>query len=481
MKSVVVQGPKVPSIKQVPFRSFVVVSLLFSLFLASFSSNPGLTLACMATLTFLVLALWRPGEPPILFFAAGYQWAQVSAKVFHANYRDVPISELYSLAPDMVGRATLLSLAGLVVLAAGMWMAVRHFRAAQITNIHRRAETLSLDRVFIAYLVVGVASGVLSFGAWYVLALSQILLAIAAVKWVLFFLLSYLVFRRWRRLYYVPIAFVLEIVSGIGFFAGWQTVFFVCAIALMASKVSNRRLLWVVSILAVLLLSFALAWTGIKREFRAYLNQGSGEQVTLRSPAEMIGTFASMVSTLEANAFDDSVDNLLERLAYVDFFAAILSRVPAHIPHTDGALWGQAVLHVLTPRLLFPGKDVLPSDSQMTREYTGLPVSDFGTSISMGYLAETYVDFGAYLMFVPIAMLGMAWGGILRYFMAREGMSVMGYAFATTVLIHAAQFEITSIKLVGSVLMKFIVLALVSAFASEPLLRALRSRGPGGR
>ena len=37
----------------------------------------------------------------------------------------------------------------------------------------------------------------------------------------------------------------------------------------------------------------------------------------------------------------------------------------------------------------------------------------------------------------------------------------MGYAFATALLINANKFEITSLKLLGGVLMKFIVLALL--------------------
>ena len=50
-------------------------------------------------------------------------------------------------------------------------------------------------------------------------------------------------------------------------------------------------------------------------------------------------------------------------------------------------------------------------------------------------------------------------------------MAVVGYAFATTLLINANQFEITSLKLLGGVLMKFIVLALLLRFAMPVLNR----------
>jgi hypothetical protein len=63
------------------------------------------------------------------------------------------------------------------------------------------------------------------------------------------------------------------------------------------------------------------------------------------------------------------------------------------------------------------------------------------------------------------------------YFVSRARLLVVGYAFATALLIHANQFEVTSLKLLGSVVMKFIVLALLLRFAM-PVLNRWMQRAP---
>jgi hypothetical protein len=93
-----------------------------------------------------------------------------------------------------------------------------------------------------------------------------------------------------------------------------------------------------------------------------------------------------------------------------------VSRVPEVLPHEDGAIMWSALRHMVTPRILFPDKDVLPSDSELVRKYTGIPVAgaDQNTSIAFGYAAESYVDFGIPLMFVPSILYGCLMGLLYR-------------------------------------------------------------------
>ena len=157
------------------------------------------------------------------------------------------------------------------------------------------------------------------------------------------------------------------------------------------------------------------------------------------------------------------MEPLFQRIAYTDFFAATLDYVPAHIPYERGALWGTAIQHVLKPRILFPSKPRLLSDSEVTMRYTGLfMASDAeGTSISLGYMGESYADFGPVGMFGVVLILGIGWGLMYAYFVRRAHVPVLGLAVALSVLIGAYKFEIASIKLLGGVLMKFLVLAVL--------------------
>ena len=94
-----------------------------------------------------------------------------------------------------------------------------------------------------------------------------------------------------------------------------------------------------------------------------------------------------------------SVDQLLRRLTYVDFFAVVLTYVPSQMPHENGALFWDAVSRPFMPRLFFPDKEVI-DDFVRSNLYTGgVAAISEGTSISLGYVAESYIDFGAVGMF----------------------------------------------------------------------------------
>jgi hypothetical protein len=89
--------------------------------------------------------------------------------------------------------------------------------------------------------------------------------------------------------------------------------------------------------------------------------------------------------------------------------ALAIARVPKILPHTDGALFMAALTHVVTPRIFFPDKGELVSDSDMVRKYSGVAVAgrETNTSIAFGYAAESYIDFGVPLMFAPVLAFGV--------------------------------------------------------------------------
>ena len=99
-----------------------------------------------------------------------------------------------------------------------------------------------------------------------------------------------------------------------------------------------------------------------------------------------------------ASSFGNATQGMLDRLSYVDFFAVVLETVPSQLPHENGALWLDAITRPFMPRLFFPSKTVI-DDSERTNYYTGLGVAgaEEGTSISLGYVAESYIDFGGHI------------------------------------------------------------------------------------
>jgi hypothetical protein len=118
----------------------------------------------------------------------------------------------------------------------------------------------------------------------------------------------------------------------------------------------------------------------------------------------------------DSHEFWWNLDFLVDRLWTVYYPALAVARVPSTLPHSDGEILGAALRHIFMPRLLFPEKPVLESDSEMVRKYAGVWVAgaDLGTSIAFGYVAESYVDFGVPLMFVPVLIWGIVVGASYR-------------------------------------------------------------------
>ena len=143
-----------------------------------------------------------------------------------------------------------------------------------------------------------------------------------------------------------------------------------------------------------------------------------------------------------------------------------------------------AIKHVLLPRFLFPNKPAL-DDSARASYYTGIEVAgvEEGTSIGIGYMGESYIDFGPIGMFVPILCLGLFYGLIYRFFVNHHPVKVVGFAMATAILIFGAYtIETSNVKLFGGNLMSLIVIGFFAKFGAPflwPLITAQRTPGRG--
>lgn len=446
-----------------PFPASVVLLLSGAgIILGLLMPSPEIGAATLGVVPILVKLLWRPGETPILLFAIGFQWLQVSAIVFHSTLLGVPVETL-SPAPRAAD-AVLLGLAALLAVSLGIRTGLRRLPVVGPYLTWPGDAVISIRRLTGLYLVLAVFAWALPTMMWRVLPVAQILLALAELRWVLFFALGQLTLRRRRARWLFFAAFLLEVAAGVGFFSGFKTPIFVALLALLTARPHltwRNAALGIASAGAVLYLM--LAWTAIKGDYREYLNSGSRQQLVLVSRSDRLATFANSMRAVGLQELGASVDPLLSRLAYVEFLARVLDYVPAHRPHAHGDLWLKSLAHVATPRVLFPDKAVLPSSSELTMEYTGLQLASGrqGTSISMGYVAESYIDFGFYGIWVPLLLLGIGWGYMYRHCLRHAGRGAIGYGFATTLLLNAYQFEMSGIMLLGGVLMKFLVFAMI--------------------
>lgn len=450
--------------------------------LALASANAGLTVASILLAYVLVKLLWRPGEPPVLLYAMGFQWVQASILIFFADLQNVTLEEMgadnLEAGGDMIGAATWLTLMSLLVIALGIRLAVgpnRKFEAQPA--LETITAQLQVQRLFYASLGAIALSSVLTAFSFSVAGLSEPVRGLVLIRWVIYYLLAYTVFSQRRGYQQLTIVLAVELSIGfLGFFSDFRTVLIMTLMAAMAAPnalhgVRFRSVVAIVTLTA----SLGVVWQSIKSDYRNFLNQGSMGQEILVSPSDQFMELVTLIGGLTPENLMAGARSLIYRIQFVDFFGATMGIVPKYIPYENGKLWFEAIEHVLAPRLFNPSKPVI-NDSDRTTEYSGINVArgEEGSSISMGYIAETYIDFGPVAMVIPLFVWGLWVGWVYRILTRSARYPPFAYGCAAALITqNAALVEQSNIKMVGSMLVGFIVLYLVQKYLAGKLLHML--------
>ncbi len=444
-------------------RWLVLIGILFSIPAAT-APNHDLTVTGIWLPVLLAILLWRRGEVPVLLFVVLMQWIKVFTKAFNADVQGVDLYALFG-GPEL-SQAIWLSAGGLIAFATGMRVTTIGMHPPKYQQVMREIQEFSLGALWKFFLATFALSMVAEQASGFSGQIRQIALALSSFEWVAFFVLSYAVVARRTGYIYLAAALALELVSTIGgFFADFKQPFFILFMVVVGvvQRVDLPRVL-LASAIVIVTLVMGVVWSVIKIDYRDYVSGYSGAQSVVVPWGERVSYLADSVTSLDSYDFQKGVDLLVKRVAYVDFFARTLKWVPNVVPHEEGRLVGGAIKHIVTPRLLFPNKPPLESDTDRTSRYTGIEFhSAMQTSIGFGFMTEAYVDFGPVWMFVPIFALGIITGGIYRYFL-RSSSPIFGYGFSIPVLLVVAQTEIGFNKILGGMLMGSIVMALVARY-----------------
>src|SRR6266404_1253378 len=417
----------------------------------AFSANRILTPVSIIILTCCIQLLWRRGEPPVLVFACAMQWLQATAVIFYTNFYNVSLEQAGG-GPELE-TATWLSVTAVLVLTLGMRLALLRCRRSQHVQLVAEVFRVNIGKAFIFYIVSFAIATVAGRVAFEVPGFTQLIYALIALKWTAVFVLAYSVIEQRAGYVFLAIVVILELAVGLlGFFAGFKSIFFVLLVVALASPFAfrGRRLALTVSTVLALIF-FGVVWSAVKNDYREFLNQGSGQQEVVVSVEQRINNLGDLMTGFTWDNFTDGFDAMILRVSYVRLFALTLMNVPAAVPYEHGSLWLGALRHIITPRLFFPEKAAI-SDSDRTILYAGVQVAseERGTSIGIGYVAESYVDFGPFWMFAPIFLLGIFYGLIYRMFVIDSRSKLIWTAIASAILIFGAYtIEVSNIKIVG--------------------------------
>lgn len=417
--------------------------------------------------------LSREPGPPIVAAAFSMQWLQVMAALVYLAASGRQIGDLRTVDYRPM---VLIGLGCVVVLFSGFYLAAGFGRFKRFRERKALLLPWSTNRIAITYLSTVAASGLLQELAWSTPGLTQPLLVFSRIRYVfLYFVVTRLITVRTSWPWIAALLFTELTLGFSGFFAEFREPLVIVAIAVLGTMDRRRARTWVIVVsLATLGVFSAVVWTAIKPIIRT-------NYMALVSRTERLGaalTVTGATFTLGGPYWRWQSDAMVSRIWAVHFPALALKRVPSIVPHQNGAiLWG-AVQNILAPRLFFPDKPALPSQSDEVRDYAGVWVAgrESNTSHAFGYAAESYVDFGVPFMFLPVflwgALLGLAYRWLrnhLRYDELRTGVTIVLF-WATL-----SSYEASWAMMIGPALTVTVVLGGGAALVDRFIWRTSRA------
>lgn len=459
-------------------RPLFIIPTAFVLFLA-FGLGPNYQFALLACAVLIAgtFLLWRPGEAQILLFLFCFQWLQPTVAVFYANLRGMTLVEFMHDFPG-IEFATTLVLLGLFFLALGIRLGAGRQLALQIVRFQDTIRRIPPTRWLWMHLVTLAVSSAALLLALAVPGLSQPLLALANFKWATFLIFTIATFARsdgprviWLAIFCIEFAMSLG-----GYFSSFKSVFLFTLIAMTAISVRLKAKQVVGgTITAAVMLTVGLYWTAIKGDYRQFVGGGSNQQVVAISQGQAVLKMVELVGEVTSDQLPQSVGRLVHRFSEIDVFSAVTVYVPSVVPHEWGTLWLDAISRPFMPRILFPNKAVI-DESELTNRYSGVEYAgtEQGTQVAMGYMADSYIDFGEFGMMGIILLFGYFVGATYRWLANHAaGSGLLGAGLASATFIQLASIGISSAKLVSGIVVSLLVAGLVLNFVVPRYLRWL--------
>lgn len=384
-------------------------------------------------------------------------WAVVAILIPYAELSSKLLIELSKYGQSDIRLASWLGLIALTFYLLGIQSMTSALQIVSLEKLHSILQKYNGRKIIIIYIIVSLLTAVLGSSIIHIPG-AQLFLSIGYMKWVLLTLLiAHTAVTNSNKTLVVFIITLEVLLSFSGFWAAFKDYILVAigAYLMLSPKLSFKAYIMLGAIfLATIFIS--VVWTYSKGEYRKYLTGGERSQIIVQQGQfQNIFKFIDIVkrdfsSTNFSTSFSIGMENLVYRISYVEFLALTIKQVPTYIPHQNGLLLESAFEHVLKPRILFPDKKPI-YDSELTSKYTGVQFSgaDLGTSFSLGTVAESYVDFGKYYMFIPIFFFGLWIGWMYKYFIVNGYNIIWGMCYSAPIFQFAWSFPVPTSKFLG--------------------------------
>jgi hypothetical protein len=445
---------------------------------ASLSTNFLISLSAITVPFILIRLLWKENESPLLLFAFLMQWLAITIKVFYANYANTLFDDIdLHRYPDFIEKAYYLALGGLVSMALGAHLVIRSFNLQDNKPMLYYTKEFNKNKLIRLYILTIIATPILLRLSFSLGGLQQPVTKIIEYKWSLFYIFLLYSFENNSAKIFISIFLIEFILSLTGFFSAFKDYFLVGGIGITVIYKNRFKISYLLPCIVLIIgaIYMLIAWSYIKPAYRAFLNEGTSKQINLKSNTESLSKIIDLTTSIDSTAIKEGFESIINRISYIDFLSGTLSNVPSQVAHTEGELWKGALEKVLKPRLFFPGKAAI-DDSEKARLYTGSTYAgaDQGTSISLGYYAESYVDFGETGMIYMLFVFGLLIGFIYRYVMIKSPNILIGTALLIPFFFTIYGYEKALDKIFAALFLYLIVYIIIKSFFLEKILAYLR-------
>ena len=441
-------------------------------------SNQPVLMAC-AILSYIIVGrnFWKDGEPKTIFFGLTFFWLSISIKLFYAIYAGVTYESL-SKTPNIV-HTTYVSLVGFLVFAYGIHITTKKTREKNKIDFN---EDFGYKPARVVWVFLGSSAAVLilkGFG-FFITGLDQLVYALIDMKMGFIFLLLYFTFTKRISILVVVSLLTMEVIfSFFSFFASFKDILFTVLIVLASPKIKlTLKNIATFSTLIFFTLFLLLKWQAVKGDYRAFLNKGTRESQNVEvTQGEALDKLQEL-SEKATNVTEDKslIYESIDRVSYIEFFSESMIKVPLFIPYEGGTLWIANISHVLLPRFFFPDKGSI-DDSQMVNKYCIRKVSTAkqGVSFSLGFMAESYIDFGPVLMYSMVFLVGCLLGLIYSLILQQSINYFWGYTLVAGLYTKISCNGTAGSKVLGWIITYYIGFFVFKKLLMKPLDRYLRT------
>ena len=440
-------------------KLILIVLLVSTLFL-----NNGIFLfLCFLGIMMIVSTMWKPYRPSILLFCFILQWMQVVAYVLWLNSMDITINEKYKTVPYAIIEA----LISTVLMAFTVNYMTRKSMDFTLEDLVREAKKWNKRKILVLY---GLSTFFLS-SVGFIFSdmksgVTQILVTVQDIKWLFLMVYGIILWSTNARKNIFWLICLYEIViSFYSYFSDFKTVtFFVLILLLTFTYELNYKKAISIIFLAIAMAFMFLTWTAIKGEYRNFLSSGRRLQKVYVSKNEAFQNMIYQIGNLDRSKYEKTIAAAMYRVQYLLHLNRVMQRIPSVAPHENGNLWKSNIEYIIIPRALFPDKKMF-DPSMKTNKYTGFnyATGKSGVAFSLGYYAESYVDFGHFWMFLPLIAIAMYVSFIFNTIMKRKDLNLLvRFGMVTTGLMVFATIEADGIFLIGRLTIIFIVMLILS-------------------